>query len=189
MTTTTPKLWTEAALLALPHDGCKYELVGRELHTMSPSGLDHSVVCATMGFLLLEFCRGKDLGVVMDGQAGFYMKNGDLFSPDVSFVNAARWKTLPREKRKKFFRGSPDLAVEVLSPSEPRRHIKRKVAAYLENDTRLVWVVDPVLRSVTVFAPGAEPRVLSVSQTLAAEPVLPGFAIPVASIFEDVDAD
>ena len=187
MTTTAPKVWTEEALEALPRDGCKYELVNGDLHTMSPSFADHSVVCANISRLLSEYVRPRRLGVVMEGQAGFYMKNGDLFSPDVSFVRSDRWKSLPREKRRKFFHGSPDLAVEVLSPSEPRKHIERKVKAYLENDTPLAWLVDPVMQTVTVHTRAASPRTLNLHDALTGNPVLPELSIAIASIFEDVD--
>jgi Uma2 family endonuclease len=187
MTTTPAKIWTEEELLDLPHDGQKYELVDGELHIMSPAGFDHGSICINIASLLREFCRGKHLGVVADGQTGFYMKNGDLFSPDVSFVSMARWKRVPVQERGKFFRGSADLAVEVLSASEPRRHIKRKVKGYLENDTALAWVVDPVARVVVIHSPGAAPTEVGDDGRVSGDPVLPGFSFAVAELFEDAD--
>jgi Uma2 family endonuclease len=128
------------------------------------------------------------MGIVLDGQAGFYMADGDLYSPDVSVLSVARWKKLSPKKRRKFIRGSPDLAVEVLSSSEPRRHEEMKIAGYLENDTAIAWLVDIVHQTVTVYTPTGKPRVRSVKDTLTADPIFPGLSIPVPAIFEDVDA-
>jgi Uma2 family endonuclease len=186
MTLAPGKVWTEEELLELPLNGYKYELADGELHIMSPAGPDHGVVCVNVGSLLREFCRGKQLGVVTDGQAGFYMKNGDVFSPDVSFVTAARWNRISAKQRKKFFRGSPDLAVEVLSPTEPRWHIERKIEAYLDNDTRIVWVMDPGTRAVLVYTPGAKPVEVVEDGLITGDPVLPGLAFKASAAFEDV---
>jgi Uma2 family endonuclease len=188
MTLAPGQVWTEEELLELPLNGYKYELADGELHIMSPAGPDHGVVCVNVGSLLREFCRGKGIGVVMDGQAGFYMKNGDVFSPDVSFVSAARWNSVPAKQRKKFFRGSPDLAVEVLSPSEPRSHIERKIEAYLANETKIVWVMNPPTRSVLIYQPGAKPVEVVGDAIITGDTVLPGLSFPASAAFEDLDA-
>jgi len=189
MATTPTKTWTEKELLALPQDGCKYEVVNGELYWMPAGNLEHSAMCANVGSLIHQFCLGRGLGVVVDGQTGFYMKNGDLLSPDVSYINVQRWQSLPIEKRRKFFRGSPDLAVEVTTPSEPVHHIYRKVKAYLENDTVIVWVVDLFTRSVTIHTRTSPPKEVKGWENVTGEPVLPGFSFVVASdVFEEHDA-
>ena len=82
-----------------------------------------------------------------------------------------------------FFSGPPDLAVEVLSPSERAGTIRAKVADYLDAGTRLVWLVDPDARTVTVYRSLLSPRILSVEQRLDGEEVLPGLSVELSEIF------
>ncbi|MFT4041111.1 MAG: Uma2 family endonuclease [Thermomicrobiales bacterium] len=82
-----------------------------------------------------------------------------------------------------FARLAPDLAVDVISPSDRARDITAKVAMYQEAGVSLVWVVDPDPQTVTVFAPEQEPRTLGVSDELDGGEVLPEFRVAVAEFF------
>jgi Uma2 family endonuclease len=83
----------------------------------------------------------------------------------------------------RFFAGAPELAVEILSPSNRRGEMHAKVADYLAAGSRLVWVVDSARTTVTTYRTLLAPRRLGPSDTLDGEDVLPGLAIPVESIF------
>lgn len=82
------------------------------------------------------------------------------------------------------FPGAPDLAVEILSPSNTPAAIRGKVAEYLVAGTRIMWIVDPDSRTVTVYRSLLVPHVLAEAETLDGEDVVPGFRITVAELFE-----
>ena len=107
--------------------------------------------------------------------------------PDLSFVTRERLLGFDATR---FFEGAPDLAIEILSPSNRPYQVRAKVADYLAAGCRLVWVVDPERRSVTTYRALLAPLVLGADDTLDGDDVLPDLAIQVASIFESHrDAD
>lgn len=86
------------------------------------------------------------------------------------------------------YRGSyqwiaPDLAVEVLSPSDRPRAMLEKLNEYVDVGSRLVWVVDPNRKVVTVYRPGVEPERLESGDVLRGDDVLPGFELSLAKLF------
>ena len=114
MATTARKTWTDEELMALP-DERKYELVDGELHHMSPAGARHGQVVLRLAAKVVTFVAEGRLGQAFDGQTGFRLPDGNLRSPDISFVAAAR---LPDGVPAGLLHVAPDLAVEVLSPSD-----------------------------------------------------------------------
>jgi Uma2 family endonuclease len=86
--------------------------------------------------------------------------------------------------RARFIDGAPLLAVEVLSPSDVVEAVHEKIGAYLEANTSMVWLVDPYQSTVTVYRPGEEPVLFNRNQELVCEPILPGFRIRVADLFQ-----
>jgi Uma2 family endonuclease len=84
-----------------------------------------------------------------------------------------------------YFRGAPDLAVEVMSPNDLYTEVDEKVGEWLEHGTRMVFVVNPRRRTVAVHRPGQPLRVLTVEDTLDGEDVVPGWTFPVSAIFVD----
>lgn len=104
-----------------------------------------------------------------------------LLSPDVAFVRAERVPT--GEEHRGFLRLAPDLAVEVLSPSDSRAAALRKGLRYIEAGVRLVWLVDPLRRIIVVLTPDDLPITLREGDALNGGDVLPGFAAPVAEVF------
>lgn len=174
--------WTDEELMALPRDGHKYELVDGGL-VMSPAGFRHGDISVRLIARLVNVVAPAGLGVVLDSSTGFKMRNGNVLSPDVSFVAQARFKgmeSLPEG----FFQGAPDLAVEVLSPRESKRHLERKLTDYFANGTRLAWVIDPGKQSAAVYRSVALRRVLARNGSLDGEDVIPGFAMAIADLVE-----
>jgi len=108
------------------------------------------------------------------------------FVPDLVFVSQAR---LPKGNalRHRYLRTAPDLAIEILSRGQPDERFDRKIAFYLAHGARLVWIIDPRARTVTVLAPAREPRTLTQADTLDGGDVLPGFSVAVAEIFAQLD--
>jgi Uma2 family endonuclease len=187
MATTKPALMTAEDLWALPDAPGRYELIEGKLLQMPPAGDDHGHIGARIVRRLLNFVDDRDLGLVHQSSTGFVLaRNPDtVLDPDVSFTRVERIR--PRDASKGFVEGAPDLAVEVISPSNTRREMADKVARLLRAGTSLVWVVDPDRRTVTVHAPDASPRTLREDDTLDGGAILPGFSLPVADIFKRLE--
>jgi len=100
----------------------------------------------------------------------------------VAFVRQERIP--PEGEPEGYWELSPDLAVEVVSPTDSAAHIQAKVQEYLEAGTRLVWVVYPRTQTVVVYRPSGEALVLGEEDMLTGEDVLPGFACRVGDIFD-----
>ena len=99
---------------------------------------------------------------------------------DVAYVSA---EIAAKEPGSPYFEGPPVLAVEILSPSDKQEEIDEKVGLYLELGVAIVWVVNPIFRTVCVYRPGELPVLFNESQEIAAEPYLPGFRASVAKFF------
>ncbi|WOB43402.1 Uma2 family endonuclease [Thermoleptolyngbya oregonensis NK1-22] len=181
-----PKVWTDAEFMALPQDGHRYELVNGELIDMGNSGMEHGWFASNLMIVLGGFVRTHKLGVMCDSSTAFAMKNGNRRSPDVSFVAKDRLQGL-RRLPKGFFQGAPDLAVEVLSPSNTVEEIHDKIVEYFENGTRLVWVIHPDEQYVLIYHSPSPDRLLRLQDALDGESVVPGFSLAVAELFEELD--
>lgn len=179
------RLPTDAELMALPKDGYKRELLNGEI-VMSPAGFDHGRRIMRFSTVFAGFLYQHNLGEVFDGQTGFRMRNGDVLSPDVSFVSRARMLQ-PGQREEGFFEGSPDLAIEFLSPGDSAKRLNEKLAQYFHNGTRLAWVMDWRRRIVSVHR-GLEPAaVLEETDELSGEDVVHGFRIAVAAVFAGME--
>jgi Uma2 family endonuclease len=149
---------------------------------MSPVGAMHGLVATRLARALDQYVADNRLGVVLS-ETGFKLaaRPDTVRAPDLAFIRRDR---LPHEGLPNtFWNGPPDLAVEVRSPGDRRTVLHAKAAEYLSYGARLVWLVDPSERVVTVFAPGAVPVVLQSHESLTGADVIPGFSCSVADLF------
>ena len=161
----------------------RVELIDGVIVPMPPASDWPTSVTATITILLGMHVRPRMLGRVYSAEAGFVLfpDRDTVLAPDVAFVRTER---MPQgEARWHFPRLAPDLAVEVLSPSDRAADMQAKVAMYQEAGVPLVWVVDPQAQTVTVLALGQPPRVLSVTDTMDGGDVLPEFHVTIAELF------
>ena len=183
MTTTTAPM-TAAELLALPDDGFhRYELVMGEIIKMPPAGYEHGVIGFEFGAELRQFVKANDLGRIANSDTGFLLStNPDTVRcPDVSFVRKER---IPADGLPKgVFPGAPDIAVEVISPTDAYTAVSEKVAQYLAAGTLLVVIIDPPTRTIALHDRSGAIVRLTETDTLTLGDALPGFACPVAEIF------
>ncbi len=179
----TTRLMTADELMALPDDGWRYELIEGVLHRMSPAGAEHGEIGTEYVWHLRNFVVPRRLGRVYPADTGFFLSHDPetVVAPDAAFVRADRLP--PRAERRGYLDLVPDLVVEVVSPTDRQADVDDKVARYLAAGARLVWVTDPLRRSVRVHAPGREPRELGEGEVLDGEDVIPGFRLPVADVF------
>lgn len=173
---------TTAEELCLLPEGVYGEIVDGVFVEMSGGGTPHGSVIARITVALGNVVYARNLGEVLGSEATFRLKRGPETTrcPDVSFVVAAR---LPHGAQPGVFEGAPDLAVEVLSPSNTGPEMARKRDDYLRYGTRQVWVVDPGARTVAVHGAGAPPRSLAGGDVLDGGDLLPGFSVPIRTFF------
>lgn len=182
MSTRTHTITSAEELLNASTDHGRCELVRGELIMLSPGKGRHAVVAMRIGRLLLNFVAAHGLGEVFDSSAGYVVaRNPDTVrEPDVSFLGTERLKTQDLDA---FLEGAPDLAVEVLSPGNTTAEMRGKISDYFDAGCRVVWIVDPVCRSVTVHRPDGKPVLLTEDDTLTEQGLLPGFSLVIREIF------
>ena len=176
------KLMTAAELLAMPRgDGKKYELIRGELIEKMPTGYPHGVVMMIIGTVLNQFVVPRGYGEVAGGDTGFLLEIGPdtVRAPDVAWIAPGR---VP-QGTSGFPNMVPDLAVEIKSPRNSNPEMRRKAEMWLSFGCRQVWVADPAETTITRYAPGAAPVVLTEDDTIDGGDLLPGFTAPVWSLF------
>lgn len=172
---------TAEELLLLP-EGMHGEIVRGRFVEMTGTGTLHGVVALRIGRYVGAFVDEHTLGVATGAESAFRLCRSPetVRCPDCAFIAGARLTDgLPRGA----FEGAPDLAIEVLSPSNTHADMSRTLAEYLRYGARQVWIVDPETRTVTTHTAGGLPRFLEGDDVLDGGELLPGFSMPVAAFF------
>ena len=177
------RLMTAEELERMPDDGYRYDLVRGKLIRMAPAARRSGRIESRVGRHLGNFVEPRGLGEVYGAETGFILaRNPDIVrAPDVAFVRAER--LTPDVDEDHFLPFAPDLAVEVVSPSDRARDVRDKVRDYLDAGVPLVWVLHPRQRTFTVSTPGGVTSVLREGDELDGGDILPGFRLPVVEIF------
>ena len=185
----TEMLMTVAEFLAAELPEGKSELVRGEVRMTPPPGGSHGTAVSNLTVLLGPYVRQQRLGRVFGDAVGYELVRlpHTVRVPDASFVRAERLP--PDGVRPGLFKFAPDLAIEVLSPSTRASELEEKLHDYTVAGTSLIWVVDPARRTIMTIASDAPVRWLSEGDTLDGGAVIPGFACPVAEVFEGIARD
>lgn len=184
MSVATRQLVTAEEYLAMPEptDGSRLELVRGEVVVMPRPTWEHGEVAGNVYMLVKLFLKQHPIGrVTVEGGVITERKPDTVRGPDVSFMSAGRMPL--GERMDRFADATPDLCVEVVSPSNTRRKLNDKIKEYFFTGAKAVWVIDPDERSVTVYGEPMEGRVFKQDATLDGGDVLPGFSCPVAELF------
>ena len=168
---------TLEAFLASDVEG--YEYVKGELVPMAPPTMEHGEISTNVVWYLQSHVRENQLGRVYTAETTFRLGERAV-KPDAAFVAATN---LPEDRRQSSPQ-PPDLAVEVVSPSDTLYSVAEKALDYLNAGTRLVWVIEPVTKTVTVYRSRTDIRTLKCGDTLTGEDVVKGFACQVEALFE-----
>ena len=156
-----------------------YEYVKGELVPMPSTSMEHGEISSNVLLHLSSHVFEHQLGRSYTAGTTFHL--GDrVVKPDIAFVSTDR---LPENRRK----GSPippDLAIEIVSPADKQYDVTEKAFAYLKAGTRLVWVIEPVAKTVMVYRSETDFTLLTCEDTLTGEDVVEGFACSVAELFE-----
>jgi Uma2 family endonuclease len=162
-----------------------YELVEGVL-VEKAMGFRESCLAGAMLAILRAFVKPNGLGLVAGADGMMRLASGLVRIPDVSFIS---WDRIPgrRMPRQPIPKLAPNLAIEVLSEGNTAKEMRRKCTEYFASGARLVWLVDPTARTVTVFTGLGKSVVITEEQTLTGGDVFPGFALPLRNLFAELD--
>ena len=155
-----------------------YEYIKGELIPMPPTSVEHGYISVNLSSLLHLYVRENQLGRVLS-ETGFRVGERVLI-PDIAFISTDR---IPIDLSKAS-PVPPDLAVEVISPTDSSYRVEEKAFIYLEAGTQLVWVLKPRSKTVTVYRSETDITTLTRNDTLSGEEVVEGFSCQVAELFE-----
>jgi Uma2 family endonuclease len=174
---------TAEELCRYSNEPYRQELVEGILHEMEPTGGEHGIVAAQVIALLLMHVKEHDLGTVFATEVGFHLASDPdtVRAPDAAFVAKARAEAVRPSPG--FWPGPPDLAVEVVSPSDRHTEVEGKALHWLAAGTKAVVVLDPPRRSATVYRARDDIRALEDGDTLELGDVVTGFAPLVGDLF------
>jgi len=159
------------------------ELERGEWIPLTRPGMGHGKVMARIAAVLDRYLEEHPVGEVVCGDAGAMLEYAPdtLRGPDVAFV--ANERLPPEGLTPGWWEGSPDLVVEIISPSQTFRGTASRVREYLLAGARLVWIAEPKTRSVTVYTPDGSAHTLGPDEEIDGGDLLPGFRCRVAELF------
>ena len=172
-----PKKMTLEEFLESDLEG--YEYVKGELIPIPAASAEHGIISARLFLNLGLYVRENQLGEVVTPDTGFQVGERVL-KPDVAFLSTVHLPDDPSRACPV----PPDLAVEVVSPSDVFRRVIEKAFTYLEAGTQMVWIVEPTSQTVRVYRSETPIRVFGINDTLTGEDVVEGFSCQVAQLFE-----
>jgi Uma2 family endonuclease len=146
----------------------------------TPSGRSEAELLIQLGI----WAKVDGTGIVFSSSTGFRLPDGSLLVPDASWVRRERWNAVLPLGRGDFALLCPDAVFEIRSPSNTVTELRAKMATYVSNGARLAVLIDPERRTVEVYAPGEQLRIHDSASSLPCDPVLPGFTLELAPIFE-----
>ncbi|OAB57873.1 hypothetical protein AY600_14435 [Phormidium willei BDU 130791] len=144
---------------------------------MPPTGGETGYRHARIVQQLLNWCDSTDAGVVFDSSTGFKLPNGANRSPDAAWIPRERWEGLTAEEKQGFLPLCPDFVVELRSQTDSLTRLQDKMQEYLENGTRLAWLIDPSSQTIQIYRPQLPVEVVNSPSKLSGEGVLPGFVL------------
>ncbi|MEN6451658.1 MAG: Uma2 family endonuclease [Thermoguttaceae bacterium] len=158
------------------------ELIRGRIVTRPLAGFERATIAGNIACMLMPLADHRKFGIVVSAPTGFQIGHDPdtVRVCDVAFVRTNR---IPPGGIEGFFQGPPDIAVEVVSPSDRASEVLAKVQDWLDAGCGMVWVVDPETRTVTVYRSRRNIAMVTIADTLNGGSVLPGLAMPVADIF------
>lgn len=170
-------------LLKIP-EGKRFELVEGRLVELNSNSLS-SLVGSRVNGRISSYAESHQLGQAFQSDCGYQCYRDEplkIRRPDGSFIRSGRLSL--EELESGYLRIAPDLAVEVVSPNDLAYEVDEKIEEYLAAGVRLVWIVNPQRKIVSIHRLDGSVMKLHERDTLSGEDVLPGFTCPVAELFQ-----
>jgi Uma2 family endonuclease len=177
-----PKITAEQ-LGAMPGDGNVYELVNGVLKMMSPAGSEHGWIAGRIFWRLAQHVERHDLGQTYAAETGFRISDNPdtVRAPDAAFVSHVRLATV--EPTRSYLPLSPDLLVEVVSPSDSFSDVESKARQWIEKGTSIVLIADPANQTICIYRDVSERIVLQSGETFDSGDVCGGWRLSVDEVF------
>ncbi len=154
-----------------------------DITIMAPAGSEASARNSDVNADLVFWNRRTKLGIVFDSSGGFKLPNGSDRSPDASWIVKERWEALTMEERSRFAPICPDFVMELMSSSDSLKTLQTKMQEYMDNGSRLGWLINRRDREVEVYRIGQPKEILKSPQSLSGEDVLPDFMLDTTAIW------
>jgi len=154
-----------------------------DLIIMPPTGGETSNSNAGITAQLWLWNNLHKLGVVFDSSTGFKLPNGADRSPDAAWIPLEKWQALTPQQKERFLPLSPDFVIELMSPSDSLETARKKMQEYLDNGTRLGWLINRKTREVEIYRQGQAVEILTDPESLSGESILPEFSLNLTLIW------
>ncbi|MEB3311738.1 MAG: Uma2 family endonuclease [Snowella sp.] len=154
-----------------------------EIIIMPPTGGETSNRDADITYQLQAWNRQKKLGIAFDSSCGFKLPNKADRSPDAAWIPLEKWNALTLEQRTRFLPLAPDFVIELLSPTDSLKVTQNKMQEYIENGTKLGWLINRQDRQIKIYRQGQAVEILENPQTLSGENVLPEFSLDLETVW------
>lgn len=138
---------------------------------------------ANLSAQLYTWNRDESLGIAFGSCTGFTLPNSAVRAPNASWLKRDRWDALTQEQKEIFAPVCPDFIVELYSDVDCLKRLQDKMHEYLDNGTKLSWLIDLETHKVEIYRQGQEVEVLENPVSLSGEDVLPGFILNLESIW------
>jgi Uma2 family endonuclease len=155
-----------------------------EVIIMTPAGGEAGGRNLSVGAFLWNWAKQDGRGIAFDSSTGFILPNGATRSPDASWVQRERLRALSPAQKQKFLPLCPDFVVELRSPSDRVSDLQDKLEEYIANGAQLGWLLIPETHTAILYQPNAEPQEIVDPAELTGDPLLPGFTLPLAEIWD-----
>lgn len=166
----------------------RFELINGVIYEMpSPSPL-HGLIISQILYLFKAYLVHQALGYVFGDNNDFDLAPGVVLKPDVAYISKTRLPKIPPR-----LTVAPEIAVEIVSPSNTEEQLLEKTLTFISYGTKLVWIVYPDTKTVWVYRPAGDGslnlRKFTAVDRLDAEDILPGFSITVSDIFAGIEVE
>lgn len=171
-------------LLCRDNRDMRIELTAQgELVIMSPTGMKTGWRNSTLTQRMANWTEMDGTGICCDSSTLFTLPNGAKRSPDVSWIKRERIDALTDEQQESFAPICPDFVLELRSPSDTVAFVQRKMDEYMANGAQLGWMIDPYTKRVFIYRPKQPVECLENPESVAGDPLLPGFVLNVRAIW------
>ncbi|HEY0546316.1 MAG TPA: Uma2 family endonuclease [Pyrinomonadaceae bacterium] len=171
-------------LLCRDNRDLRIELTAKgELVIMSPTGMKTGVRNSKLTQRVNNWAESDGTGICCDSSTLFTLPNGAKRSPDVSWIRRERVEALTEKQQEGFAPICPDFVLELRSPSDTVKAVRQKMEEYIANGAQLGWMIDPFSKRVYIYRPQQAVECLENPETVAGDPLLPGFVLNVREIW------
>ena len=161
-----------------------YEVINGEIVELPPMGIFEGLIASLLDRQLQCYMATQGSGwIVTEILFHFSRTVGNKRRPDLAYVSYDRWPMEKPVPRGDDWDVVPNLAVEVISPTNPAHEVVDKIADYFQAGVERVWVVYPLQRQIYVYSSPTDVRVIAEDGKLADEALLPGFGLSLSALF------